>query len=69
MKNLIIAILATYIFYTDICTVRIPVTLPLILFTFWLIIAESEEQLKVFRRQRLRGRYLQEKINRLRRGA
>lgn len=67
MKNMIIAMLVTYIFYTDLCVVHIPAMLPLMFVTFWLIIAESEEQLKEYRRQRHRRRYLQEKINRIRR--
>ncbi len=43
MKNLIITLLATCIFYSDICVIHIPMTIPFIVITFYLMIVVTED--------------------------
>lgn len=62
MKNLIIAILATYVFYTDLCVVKLWYVVPLIFVTFWMIIAGIDELIRDFQRQVKRGQRLQAKL-------
>lgn len=62
MKNILIAILTTYVFYTDLCVVKLWYVVPLIFVTFWLIIAGIDELIRDFQRQVKRGQRLQAKL-------
>lgn len=62
MKNMIIALMAAYIFY-GFCVIRNPI-IPVIAFIlFWLIIAEAEELVKDFQDSVKRGEQLNRRIN------
>jgi hypothetical protein len=64
MKNMIIALMAAYIFY-GFCVIRNPI-IPVIAFVlFWVIIAEAEELVKDFRDSVKRGERLNRRINRV----
>lgn len=67
MKNLIIAIMATYIFYTDFCVVELPVVIPFVVFLFWTVLEEAEELATVYLLKVKRGKRLGRKIKQLRR--
>ena len=43
MKNLIIASLSTYIFYTQFCVVKIPALIPLMVLVFFMLFAEIDD--------------------------
>ena len=62
MKNVLIAILTTYVFYTDLCVVKLWYVVPLIFVTFWLIIAGIDELIRDFQHQVKRGQRLQAKL-------
>lgn len=62
MKNILIAIMTTYVFYTDLCVVKLWYVVPLIFVTFWLIIAGIDELIRDFQRQVKRGQRLQAKL-------
>ena len=62
MKNILIAILTTYVFYTDLCVVKLWYVVPLIFVTFWLIIAGIDELIRDFQHQVKRGQRLQAKL-------
>lgn len=65
MKNLIIAILMTAVFYLNICEVKMPVTIPFMVITFYLIVAEIDCEISDFLMRSRRGRRLQRRIRRL----
>ena len=67
MKNLIIAMMATYIFYTDFCVMHIPVVIPFVVFLFWAVLEEAEELATVYLLKVKRGKRLGRKIKQLRR--
>lgn len=64
MKNLIIAILATYVFYTDFCVVRLWYVIPFMFLVFWLVVAGIDELIRDFQKQVRRGQRLQNKLRR-----
>ena len=68
MKNILIAILTTYIFYTDFCVVKLWYIVPLIFVVFWLVIAEIDEVIRDYQETVRRGRRLQRTIKRMERG-
>ena len=68
MKNIIIALLTTYIFYTDFCVVKLWYIVPLIFVVFWLVIAEIDEVIRDYQETVRRGRRLQRTIKRMERG-
>ena len=68
MKNIIIALLTTYIFYTDLCVVKLWYIVPFIFVVFWLVIAEIDEVIRDYQETVRRGRRLQRTIKRMERG-
>ena len=69
MKNLIISVLLTFIFYTQFCEIKIPYIMPVLALIVWMIISEIDEYIADYKRSVNRGQRLQRKINRTRRGA
>lgn len=67
MKNFLIASMATYIFYTDLCVVQMPIIIPFLVFLFWAVLEEAEEVVTVYLLKVKRGRRLGRKIKQLRR--
>jgi len=65
MKNIIIAILATVIFYTQFCVIKMWYVMPLIALCIWLGIEEVECVIEDYKKTIRRGRRLQRKIQRL----
>ena len=65
-KNMVIAALITYIFWTDCCVVHPVWALPLVFVSFWGFIAEGEEIFKSYTKSLKRGQYLTGKISRMR---
>lgn len=68
MKNLMIAMLASYIFYTDFCVVKMPALVPFIVVVFWLtacVIEEAVHYVMDFREDVRRGEKLARRIRRL----
>lgn len=68
MKNIIIALLTTYIFYTDFCVVKLWYIVPLIFVVFWLVISEIDEVIRDYQETVRRGRRLQRTIKKMERG-
>lgn len=68
MKNLIIAILATYVFYTDICVVHLWYVIPFMFLVFWLVVAGIDELIQDYHKQVRRGQRLQMKLKQAERG-
>lgn len=67
MKNVVIGILMTYIFYTDFCVIQIPIVIPFVFFIFWILLEESEQVFSDYMQKIHRGRKLGRKIKKLRR--
>lgn len=67
MKNFLIASMATYIFYTDLCVVQMPIIIPFLVFLFWAVLEETEELATVYLLKVKRGKRLGRKIKQLRR--
>ena len=67
MKNMVIAMLLTYIFWTDCCVIHPMWALPIVFGAFWAFIAEGEEILKDYSKSLKRGQYLTGKIRKMRR--
>lgn len=63
MKNILIAIMASYIYYTEFCVIEMPVIIPFVALIVWLTISEIDNQVEVKRKAKMRGQKL---INRLR---
>lgn len=68
MKNLIIAILATYVFYTDFCVVHLWYVIPFVFLVFWLVVAGIDELIQDYHKQVRRGQRLQMKLKQAERG-
>jgi len=68
MKNIIIAILTTYIFYTDFCVVKLWYIVPFIFLIFWAMLAGVEDLIRDYQETVRRGRKLQRTIKRMERG-
>lgn len=67
MKNLMIALLVTYIFWTDIAVIHPLPVLPLMVLCFWLAIAAVDDVVMDYKDRLRRGRRLQRKIKRMER--
>jgi len=65
MKNLIISLLATYIFYTQFCVIEMPYLMPIVVLMIWGFLAEIDCYIEDFKTTRKRGEKLQRKIRRL----
>ena len=63
MKNILIAIMASYIYYTEFCVIEMPVIIPFVALIVWLTLSEIDNQVEVKRKAKMRGQKL---INRLR---
>lgn len=68
MKNIIIALLTTYIFYTDFCVVKLWYIVPFIFLIFWAMLAGVEDLIRDYQETVRRGRRLQRTIKRMERG-
>ena len=68
MKNLIIAALVTYVFYTDFCVIRLWYVIPFIFLTAWFLLAETDELIRDYQNSVRRGRKLQLDLKRAERG-
>ena len=62
MKNLIISILATIIFYTQFCEIKMQLLMPVIVLILFAFIEETESVFKEYRRKITRAKRLQRKI-------
>ncbi len=49
MKNLIISVLATYIFYTQFCEVKNVLVLPFLVLFFYMVCYQAENIKEIFR--------------------
>ena len=65
MKNIIIALLTTYIFWNDIAVIHPLPVLPLMFVSFLFIISVIDETISDFQRTLRSGQRLQRKIKRL----
>lgn len=69
MKNLIIAILSTIIFYTQFCEVKIPAVMPILALMIWVSLIQIDEWVAEYRQAVRRGQKLQDTIKKVRRSA
>lgn len=67
MKNIIITLLVTYIFWFDICTFRPWPVLPLVVLVVYINIVAIEEEVMEHLHSKKRGQRLARKIKRLER--
>ena len=67
MKNFMIALLVTYIFWTDLAVIHPLPVLPLVVVCFWLIVAEIDEVVTDYRKRIRHGQRLQRRIKRMER--
>ena len=67
MKNMIIAALMTYIFWTDICVIHPLPVLPMIFGVIWMLLAAMEDLVKDFRKAVARGNKLNYRIDEIKR--
>ena len=67
MKNILIALLITYIFWTDIAIIHPLPVLPLIFVCFWLVIITIDDVVTDYKDRLRKGRRLQRKIKRMER--
>lgn len=68
MKNCIIAMLMTYIFWNELCVDKsYPVVTVAVWLVFWLAVWAVDEWQKDFRRKHRRGSYLVNKIKKMER--
>ena len=67
MKNIIIALLTTYIFWTDFCVIHPLPVLPLMFVAFWLMIAWIDDLIDDYRQTIRRGQRLQRRIRKMER--
>ena len=65
MKNLIISILSTIIFYTQFCVIKMPLVMPVFTLSVWMIIAEIDEIISDYKKSVKRGEKLQRSIRRV----
>ena len=62
MKNGLIAALATYIYYTDLCVIKAWYLMPFIFLLIWGLMSEAEDLIREYRESVRRGQKLQRKI-------
>ena len=67
MKNIIIALLTTYIFWADIAIIHPLPVLPLIFVCFWLIVAVIDDAVTDYKKRIRKGQRLQRRIKRMER--
>lgn len=65
MKNLIIAILSTIIFYTQFCVIKMWYVMPVFALCVWIAISEFDCVVEDYKNTIRHGRKLQRKIKRL----
>ena len=65
MKNIIISILATIIFYTQFCVIKMWYVMPVFTLCVWACITETECLIEDYQKTVRRGRRLQRKIQKL----
>ena len=68
MKNIIIAILTTYVFYTDFCVIKLWYIVPFMFLIFLALIAGVEDLILDYQETVRRGRKLQRTIKKMERG-
>lgn len=68
MKNLIISVLATFIFYTQFCEVKLPYVMPMLALMIWGLLTEVDCYIEDYKRSVKRGEHLQRRIKRAGRG-
>lgn len=67
MKNFMLAILITYIFWADICVIHPLPVLPILFLTIWVLLASIDDMVADFKRSMMRGNRLNMRINRIKR--
>lgn len=67
MKNLIIAILSTIIFYTQFCVIKMPVVMPVFTLVVWVLLCGVDEFMEEYMKSVRRGMRLQNHLKRIRR--
>lgn len=67
MKNGIISALATYVFYTDFCEVKILWIIPVAYLLFWFLLISVDDAIFEYRASRRRGEKLARRIRKIRR--
>ena len=67
MKNIIIAALTTYVFWTDFAVIHPVVALPMLFVTIWFIIAGIDDLISDYKNRIRKGQRLQRKIKRMER--
>lgn len=65
MKNLLIAVLVTYVFYFDFCMIQMPILLPFMVAFFWAVTEAVEDLALEHRAKARRARKLQNNVRRL----
>ena len=65
MKNIIISILATIIFYTQFCVIKMWYVMPVFALCVWVAISEIDCVIEDYQKTIRQGRKLQRKIKRL----
>lgn len=65
MKNWLIAILITYVFYTDFCVIQYPILIPFMAVFFWAVIEAAEDLILEHRAKARRAKKLQKNVRRL----
>lgn len=65
MKNILIAALITYIFWTDVAVIHPLPVLPLMFVVFWLLIAGIDDLIDDYRKTIRRGQRLQRRIRKM----
>ena len=67
MKNIVIALLATYVLWTDVAVVHPLPVLPFLAICFWIIISEIDYVITDYRERIRKGQRLQRRIKRMER--
>ena len=65
MKNWTIALLITYVFYTDFCVIQYPILIPFMAVFFWAVTESVEDLILEHRAKARRARKLQNNVRRL----
>lgn len=65
MKNWLIAILMTYVFYTDLCVIQYPILIPFLTVFFWVVTEAAEDFVLEQRAKARRAKKLQNNVRRL----
>lgn len=65
MKNWTIALLITYIFYTDFCAIQYPILIPFLAVFFWAVTEAAEDLILEQKAKARRARKLQKNVRRL----